>query len=408
MRDQPNQTLLLTTLERLLQIPATDLPTALTLACDAIAAATRADKVDAFLLDPTKNSLVAIGASNQPLSGLQRSVGLDVLQIANGGRVVQVFETKAPFRSGRLTEDPGELKGVREVLKVESKVAVPIDVGGHVRGVLVVASQKRDCYSEEDERFVVSISRWLGSVAHRAELAEEIARNAVEQGRREVAEELVTVLAHDLRNFVTPISARIQLVRDRATRDKRGADVRDTEAALKAVRRLGRLILDLLDAARLDQGVFHLDLQPVDLAAVAFEVASTLSTPTNEVRVVAPEEVLVCADPSRVAQCLENLVTNALRHSPQGSPVVMLVSKKPIDGGDVGSVDVVDEGPGVPAPMLSRLFLRFSRGEGSNGLGLGLYLARRIAMAHGGDLSVEAHPGKGARFRLDLPVQCDD
>jgi two-component system, OmpR family, sensor kinase len=408
MREESNQTLLLDTLERLLEIPSADLATALALACDAVAAAARADKVDAFILDPSKNSLVAIGTSNQPLSSLQRKMGLDVLPIANGGRVVHVFETKAPFRTGRLTEDPSELKGVREVLKIDSKVGVPIHVGGELRGVLMVASQKRDFFDEKDERFVVSIASWVGTVAHRAELVEEIARNAVEQGRRAVAEELVTVLAHDLRNFLSPISTRVQLIRRRAAEDAREADVRDSDAALIAIRRLTRLISDILDVARLDQGVFRLDLQPVDLAAVASDVAKTLSVPTHEVRVAASEEVLVSADPSRVSQCLENLVGNAVRHSPRGSPVVVFVGKKRVEHGEVGLIDVVDEGPGVPVEILPRIFDRFSAGEGSSGLGLGLYLARRIAVAHGGELSVESPPGKGARFRLELPLDGGD
>src|SRR5689334_18112886 len=100
MRKGLDEALLLSTLERLLEIPSADLPTALALACDAVAAAMQADKVDAFLLEPARSSLVAIGTSNQPLSGLQRRSGLDVLPIANGGRVVHVFETRAPFRSG--------------------------------------------------------------------------------------------------------------------------------------------------------------------------------------------------------------------------------------------------------------------------------------------------------------------
>jgi signal transduction histidine kinase len=352
--------------------------------------------------------LVAIGTSTQPLSALQRRVGLDVLPIANGGRVVDVFLTKAPFRTGHLTADEGELKGVREVLKIESKVGLPIEVGGEVRGVLMVASLKRDFYSEHDERFVASISRWVGSVAHRAELVQEIARNAVEQGRRGVAEELVTVLAHDLRNFVSPIAARLQFIRRRALEDKRDADVRDSEGALRAVSRLTQLISDILDVARLDQGVFRLDLQPVELGTLARDVGRTLSTPPHEVRVVASEEVLVRADPSRVSQCVENLVTNAVRHSPRGSPVVLMVGKKVLDDGEVGQLEVVDEGPGVPVEILPRIFDRFSAGEGSNGLGLGLYLAKRIAMAHGGELSVESGAGKGSRFRLELPVDHGD
>jgi signal transduction histidine kinase len=405
MVQAPKNGLLLETLERLLEIPSSDLKTALTLACDAVAAARRADKVDAFLLEPTKNSLVAIGTSNQPLSNLQRNAGLDILPIANGGRVVHVYETKAPFRTGHLTEDPGELKGVREVLKIESKVGVPIEVAGQVRGVLMVASLARDFFTEEDERFAVSISRWVGSVAHRAELVQEIGKNAVEQGRRAVAEELVTILAHDLRNFVSPILARLQLIQRRAAQDKREVDVRDSEAALWAVRRLNRLIADILDVARIDQGVFRLDLAPVDLGVLASDVAKTLSTPSHEIRVAAMDEVVVNADPARVTQCLENIVGNAIRHSPRGAAVTVIVSKTRVEDGDVGALEVLDEGPGVPAEVLPRIFERFSSGNRSPGLGLGLYLAKRISLAHGGELTVESPPGKGARFRLLLPVE---
>lgn len=405
MHGLSGEALLLDTLERLLDIPSADLKTALSLACDAVANAMRADKVDAFLFDPARSSLVAIGTSSQPLSRLQRKMGLDVLPIANGGRAAQVFTTKAPFRSGHLIDDPDELKGIREGLKIESQVGVPVEVGGEIRGVLSVCSLQRDFFSEDDERFLVSIARWVGSVAHRAELVAEIARNSVEQGRRAVAEELVTVLAHDLRNFLSPVSGRVQLIRHRAASDGRDADVRDADGALKAVRRLSRLVEDILDVARLDQGVFRLDTQQVDLGAIATDVARTLSTPAHEVRVVVAELVFVHADPSRVSQCLENLVSNAVRHSPRGAPVIVEVAREQMDEGEVGVVCVMDEGPGVPVEILPRIFERFSAGEGSIGLGLGLYLARRIAVAHGGDLTVESPPGQGAHFRLRLPAQ---
>jgi two-component system OmpR family sensor kinase len=407
VREQPDRELLLGTLERLLEIPSADLSTALALACDAVAIAMRADKVDAFLLDPTKNSLVAIGASNQPLSSLQRKMGLDVLALANGGRVVHVYSTKGPFRTGRLREDPDELKGIREALKIESKVGAPIEVGGEIRGVLMVASLVPDFFTEGDERFVVAVSRWVSAVAHRAELVDEIAKNALEQGRRAVAEELVTVLAHDLRNLLAPISTRVQLVRSRAEQQGREVDVRDCDGAHGALERLARLITDILDVARLDQGVMRLDIQRVDLGALAAEVGRTISTPAHEVRTVVAEPVFVLADPARIMQCLENLVANALRHSPRGAPVVVFVTTRRTEEGDFGSIEVVDEGPGVPIEILPRVFERFSRGQGSSGLGLGLYLARRIAVAHAGDLSVESTLGKGARFRLLLPAYRD-
>lgn len=84
---------LLETLEKLLELPSGDLPTTLSQASDLVAAATSADKVDAFLYDSTRDSLIAVGTSHQPLSALQRTLGLDVLPVSNGGRVAHVYET---------------------------------------------------------------------------------------------------------------------------------------------------------------------------------------------------------------------------------------------------------------------------------------------------------------------------
>src|SRR5690242_1870463 len=121
-----NQDRFLATLQKLLEIPAADLSTALTHACDALADATAADKVDAFLYDESRDSLVALGSSTQPLSHLQRRLGLDVLPLSNGGRVVYVFKTGETFRSDDLQNDPEELRGIKEGLRIQSKLGVPL------------------------------------------------------------------------------------------------------------------------------------------------------------------------------------------------------------------------------------------------------------------------------------------
>jgi signal transduction histidine kinase len=153
--------------------------------------------------------------------------------------------------------------------------------------------------------------------------------------------------------------------------------------------------------------VFRLDFAPVDLGALATDIAKTLSTSSHDVPVAQMAEVVVPADPARVSQCLENIVSNAIRHSPRGAPVTMFISKKRVEEGEVGCLEVIDDGPGVPVEILPRIFERFAMGAGSPGLGLGLYLAKRIALAHGGELTVESPPGKGARFRLELPIDAD-
>src|SRR5215213_3689966 len=115
-------------LEQLLRLPAGDLKATLAHASDVIAAVSGSDKVDAFLYDRGRDCLVAVGSSTQPLSMLQRELGLDVLQISNGGRVVHVFKTGETFLHGRLDEDEAELTGIKEALKIKSKIGVPLEI----------------------------------------------------------------------------------------------------------------------------------------------------------------------------------------------------------------------------------------------------------------------------------------
>ncbi|HEX2658451.1 MAG TPA: GAF domain-containing sensor histidine kinase [Polyangia bacterium] len=393
---------MLATLEHLLAIEIADLEVALVHCCDLIAAAVRADKVDAFLYTPSKDSLVAIGSSTQPLSALQHKLGLDVLPVSNGGRAVEVYAKGTTFFTGRLDEDGEEVKGVKEALKIRSQIGVALHVDGRRRGMLMIASQKPDFFTAEDVRFAEAVARWVSTVTRNAEMAQEIARNAVEQGRRAVADELITVLAHDLRNLLAPIVSRLQLMRFRARTEKRDRDIADCEAAERSTARLNRLISDLLDVARLDQGVLRLDVQPVDLAGLARESAHALATAEHDVHVDAAERVVVAADPDRIRQCIENVLSNAIRHSPHGADVNVFVRAQATGDGDWGVVEIHDQGPGIPAEILPRIFDKFVSGSKSSGLGLGLYLAKRIAVAHGGDLTADSTAGLGARFTLRL------
>jgi signal transduction histidine kinase len=378
----------LTLLEALLRLPAGDLRSTLSHVADLIAGATGADKIDAFLYDPARDSLVAVGTSTQPLSALQRQHGLDVLPLANGGRTVSVYRGGQTFVSGELEKDDQELRGITEVLGVRSALGVPLEVGGERRGMLMVCSQKPHFFSVEDVRFIESVGRWVGVVAHRAELAEQIARNAVEQGRRAGAEELVTVLAHDLRNYLQPLHMRLELLRLRAERAGRTDDAADADAGANAVLRLGGLVTDILDVARIDQGVFQLLPEPVDIGQLVADTVRLLSTPERPVHLTVQqgEPIVVRADPGRLRQCLENVIANALQKSPAKAPVSVFVTSRARDA----RVDVQDEGPGIPADILPHVFERFVSGSRQQGgLGLGLYLAKRVAAVHGGDLTVE-------------------
>lgn len=107
---------------------------------------------------------------------------------------------------------------------------MPLQVGQTRRGTLLICSLRADFFTPEDVRFAEAVARWIAVVAQKAELTQTIAHNALEQGKQMMAEELVTVLAHDLRNLVSPIAVRLDLVRLRATSEGRPNDVRHCEA----------------------------------------------------------------------------------------------------------------------------------------------------------------------------------
>ncbi|MHA7634823.1 GAF domain-containing sensor histidine kinase [Corallococcus sp. M7] len=391
-------------LEQLLDLPVAELRPTLDTAGQLVSELLHADKVDVFLFEQATQSLVAMGTSQTPMAHLQKSLGLDRMPLANGGRAVQVYETEEPFMAGHQEEDPNELPGIKHRLGVRSALMVPLPIGMETRGVLAVASARNDFFTEHDLRFLQAVARWVGMVAHRVELVQELTKLAVKQARRKAAEELITVLAHDMANHLLPLQARIQLIQRRAKRNNAPEDLRDATGAAASLRSLTRLINDLLDVGRLDQGLFSLRSHPVDLTGLVRELAATASTPEHPVRFEGPEELVTVADPERVRQVLENLVANALKHSPPGRSVDLHLQAQSRPEGPWVRVTVTDQGTGIPPVQLPTLFERFSRGPGSKGLGLGLYLARRIAEAHGGTLEVVSSSPAGTCFALSLPV----
>ena len=399
---------LLDVLEQLLRLPGADLKATLSRVSDVIALSSGADKVDAFLYDERRDSLVAAGSSTQPLSQLQRELGLDVLPVSNGGRTVSVYRTGETYVAGHVEDDRAELPGIREALKVRSAIGVPLDIGGQRRGMIMLASQQPEFFGDADARFMEAVARWVGIVTHRAELAAEIARNAAEQGRRAGAEELITVLAHDLRNYLAPLTMRLHVLRLRAERERREDELRDVELLGRSINRLGELVNDILDVSRIDQGVFRVEPQEIELSALVRDIVAAFEAAQHAIHVSVQQgdDIRVAGDPARLRQCLENVIANAIQKSPASAAINVFVRRDERAAGERQAlVEVIDEGPGIPADQLPHVFERFRTGQGAQGgLGLGLYLAKRIAAIHGGDLTAQSEPGKGARFTLSLPI----
>lgn len=209
----------LQTLERLLAIQAISLKSALDEASTRIALAVKADKVDAFLYDPLSESLVAVGTSDTPMGQRQIAIGMNRLPLANGGRAVQTFQTGQTYHTGHVDTDLEELRGIREGLGIRSAIHIPLSVGGERRGVIQVDSAQHDAFLEEDVTFLQAVTHWMGLVVQRGELVERLTQEAAEEAQRRSAEEIITILAHDLRNYLTPLLSRSMLLQERAARE---------------------------------------------------------------------------------------------------------------------------------------------------------------------------------------------
>jgi two-component system OmpR family sensor kinase len=238
-----------------------------------------------------------------------------------------------------------------------------------------------------------------------AESARESAR--VAQRSEELMRRFMADASHELRTPLTSIRGFAELYR---LSDERNLDeaVRLLGRIEGQAARMGLLVEDMLLLARLDQRR-GLDLRPVDvlsLAATAVIDAQTLA-PDRRIELVmlhgSEGPVFVTGDESRLGQVLGNLVGNALTHTPPGTAFKVGVGV--LDGRAV--IEVADEGPGFPPEVAERVFERFYRADparSTGGAGLGLSIAATLAEAHGGGVSATGEPGKGAVFRITLPV----
>ena len=402
--DQP-QGKLLKTLEGLLELPVTDIAVTLQQTAQLVADVLAADKVDIFFHDSHNDTLIALGTSDTPMGRKQHAIGMERLPLVNGGRTAEVFLSGVSYLSGQVDQDPLELDGIKFGLGARSEMVATFHVEQQHRGVISAVSSHPDYFSQDDLHFLEAVARWMGIVIERVELVEQMQREAREQGRRLAAEELLTVMAHDLRNYLTPLQGRLELIARRARRESREPDIRDADASLHTLHLLERVIGNLLDVARLNQGLFVIAPVPMNLIDLIQEVVKAFQSEASPIDVHAPEEVVLVADPNRLRQLLENLLANAVKYAPSNTSITVKVSHERHADGPWVSLMVSNQGPGISLEKLASLFQPFVAGTESSGLGLGLYLANRIAQAHGGTLSANSSAGQGVHLTLSLPIE---
>jgi signal transduction histidine kinase len=293
-------------------------------------------------------------------------------------------------------------------LGLRSRFVTPLYLGARTIGMLSLVRREPDAFTEDEMELAGLLGRLVASAVQNIR-AYEAERKTVEELRRlsTLRADFVSLVSHELR---TPMAAVIGSARTLQQRWRElTADQRESFLELIAgeTNRLATLISDVLDTSRIDAGTFAFRFSDVDLGELVRDSVAAVDVGSDEVGVRAEVQdalPVVRGDPGRLRQVLMNLLDNAVKYSPAGDEVQVHAYA---ENGRV-RIDVRDHGPGIAREDQRLIFEKFGRvttGNTRSGTGLGLFIARSIAEAHGGTLEVASAPEHGAVFTLELPVQ---
>jgi PAS domain S-box-containing protein len=218
--------------------------------------------------------------------------------------------------------------------------------------------------------------------------------------------EFVSMVSHEFRSALVGIQGFSELIRDD---DLEVADMKNLASDInKDALRLNRMITEMLEFDRMEAGKLRLELRPLDMNMLvldAVERAQVITTKHVVSTALQSDMPAILGDSDRLTQVLANLLSNAIKYSPDGGEIAV---KSRLDGSFV-EVSIKDQGLGIPAEFIGRLFGRYERYEDKHagkiiGTGLGLAITRQIVEMHGGKISVESTVGSGSEFKFTVPV----
>jgi len=221
------------------------------------------------------------------------------------------------------------------------------------------------------------------------------------EGQRQQRRDLMADIAHELRTPLTVMQGRLEAMSDGVYTP----DDRQIAQLLDETRLLARLVDDLRTLAHTESGTLSLQKEDTDIRFLLEEVAAAFRAEAETKRITVHSDIAsnlpsVPVDPIRWREVMANLLSNAIRHSPQGSTAWLTARAVP----DAIMVVVKDNGPGIAAEDLPHVFDRFYKGRDTGGSGLGLTIARNLVIAHGATLTVESRTGEGTTMRVRLPL----
>lgn len=309
----------------------------------------------------------------------------------------------------RLQLDATFVEGVAERPEDEAVVAAIIDMGGRLALPVLADDVATAAQAARLARLGCIRGRgpFWGPPQHVPSLAPREAIGAPEGSAATEIDssalaDTAEVVAHELRTPLAVILGHAELLRP----EVQGLLRERTDAILRAATRIERLLIALLDARLADLGRLPLQIEPARIVELVERLVLDTVPSMGRHRVtvhadIAPETVLEI-DPARVEQVLGNLLSNAAKFTPAGAAIDVRLEPDPLGV----AIVVRDHGPGIPPERAAEIFRKYGRLERlGQGTGLGLYLARQIAIAHGGDLRYRSAPGGGAAFCVVLPTK---
>jgi signal transduction histidine kinase len=293
-------------------------------------------------------------------------------------------------------------------LGLRSELVTPLLLGARTIGMLSLSRDRPDAFSADEVELVSLLGRLVATAVQNIR-AYEAERRRVEELARlsQLRADFVSLVSHELRSPMAAVIGAARTLQDRWR--MLTADQRESFLALigDETSRLAELVADVLDTSRIEAGTFSYRFEEVDLGRVVDEAVEAAALAQQEVPVVASvHEVLpaIRGDHARLRQVLGNLIENAVKYSPEGGEVRVAAAS----GNGAVRISVRDTGPGIPLDQQTRIFEKFGRadveGGSKPGTGLGLFIARSIAEAHGGSLDVSSGAEPGSTFTLRLPV----
>ena len=250
---------------------------------------------------------------------------------------------------------------------------------------------------------ITELSRQFNAMADQVEETMEVIRSDRDRGREFLAD-----VSHELRTPLAALRTFNELLQEKAGSDI-AARTEFLEASAQQIERLDWLAQNLLELSKLDSGLIRLDLRPDDLRPTILSAVeqAQVSAQRRGLSLTAelPDTALVIThDPQRLGQVLTNLIGNALKFTPRGGSVRVVLSRYQLGA----RIQVIDTGVGIGANELTRVFDRFYRGSRANeargsGSGLGLAIVRSVVEMHGGRVMVESRVGSGSTFTVTLP-----